>query len=81
MSVSEALSPVSPSKPQSVFLSQSSNNELTLKFVGIIRWHFLFLGNPFNANNTYNGPGRTLAPLINEYGTITIGFVGNAKYG
>lgn len=30
---------------------------------------------------TYNGPGMTLAFLINEYGTIMIGLVGNAKNG
>lgn len=31
--------------------------------------------------NTYNGPGNMLPRLINEYGIMTMGFVGNAKYG
>lgn len=31
--------------------------------------------------NTYSGPGSTLAKRINEYGMITIGVVGSAKYG
>lgn len=31
--------------------------------------------------STYNGPGRKEAPLIREYGIMTIGLVGNAKYG
>lgn len=30
---------------------------------------------------SYSGPGITLALRINEYGTIIIGLVGNAKYG
>lgn len=30
---------------------------------------------------TYKGPGKTLAPRISEYGIITMGLVGNARYG
>lgn len=32
-------------------------------------------------SSTYSGPGSTLAPRINEYGIITIGLVGSARYG
>lgn len=31
--------------------------------------------------STYNVPGKTLAPLTNEYGIMIIGVVGNARYG